>query len=211
MTSARSRSDDRPLRTADPRLIDSSDPVVVFTGLARWSVPRFSDECWLELRSGGWLFRTRYPRRVRTSASHYAHGCDPASQRSVRTPIRVASTEHDGACEGDIVHVWTAHRQPGHAEREIAAELVERATRATEERARRDAFDHADANGLQLRSSARTVDEIDAVIDQLARTRLTDPHGMALLREHRREQCERQAELLAYLDRFAATAGVAAP
>jgi hypothetical protein len=177
-------------------LVVSGEPDVVLSSLARLCVPAFSDGCSLELHTPTVpVYRIRYPRgrthRLRDAVRTVNRFDDDDRFSAV---VRVAIASPPGAFgpryDGEMVYAWREY-QPGRGDQGLADLLVDRAQRIIERQRVLDALAAAEDLTERMRRAAGAGREIEAALDKLRLTHLSDDAGYEMLR-----RAGEEAELL---------------
>lgn len=174
----------RVVASAMRHLVASAEPAVVFSSLAKQSVPAFSDECTIDIvedeRPG---YRVSYPQASASNPAP-ARGTDtraPAG-RQLRTLIESAPGGSGPAFSGMVLHTWRA-RSPSTIDAAIARLLVDRAVAAVAQERLTDLTNHALETATNLRAALMSNRRIGTAIGILmASHKITDAAAFDLLR-----------------------------
>lgn len=105
------------------RLVDSSEPAVVFSSLVRLCVPAFSDACWVDIVEGGRVgYRVGYPQPIVDAA--------PSTTHAGRSIVTAFESHLPGWAPytGVMTSLWYTRRSTA-ADEERASAIVDRAMR----------------------------------------------------------------------------------
>ncbi|MGX7677943.1 ANTAR domain-containing protein [Jatrophihabitans sp. DSM 45814] len=165
-------------------LVSSADPAVVFSSLAKLSVPTFSDACVITIQeNAGSPYRIAYP-HVEAGADQLARttSASPANERRLNT--RTQSSAGDAPqYEALIVHAWQNY-VPNAAEVAIARLMADRAVAVVREQRLATKAARAQEIMVSLERALETSRHIGVAIGIVMATRnLSTDAAFDLLRE----------------------------